>query len=226
MIDTSQVILKLKVTASQVKNFPFDVVYVVDQTFKHLLPKMFPYSLCLPFNAELIKRLLDVRVDNVSTVTMTQKRDTLPDEEAPTGTKRSRFGTTEMTHFLDAERLKNAFMVIPVLPRTHEKTRSKRRKDRNPAYLLANMHRRGEHETRHGKTKTITGEKRDDPFLAFFNDFAVMFTPKGPKRPICTMCPRHLEHVQGRCSLGEQKCYESLIIQPQRENPREQLQED
>lgn len=225
MIDTSQVILKVKVKASQVSDFPFDVVYVVGKELKHLLPKMFPYSLCLPFNAELIKRFHGVRVDEMSTVTMTQRRETLPDEEPP-GTKRSRVGSTEMQHLVSSGALQNAFMVIPVLPRTHQKTRSKRSNARNPAYLLANMHRRGEHETRKGNKKTITGEKKDDEFLAFFNDFTVMFTPRGPKRPVCAMCPRHLEHVQGKCSLGEQKCYESLIVQAERKPRNEQLQKD
>lgn len=226
MIDTSQVILKIKVKAQQVSNFPFDVVYIVGKEHKLLLPKMFPYSLCLPFNAELIKRLHDLRVDEVATVTMSHRRDDLPDEVPPAGTKRARIGGIEMQHIISSGALQNAFMVVPVLPRTHQKTRSKRSNARNPAYLLANMHRRGEHETRHGKKKTITGEKRDDEFLAFFNDFTVMFTPRGPKRPVCAMCPRHLEHVQGKCSLGEQKCYESLIVQAERKPRNEQLQKD
>lgn len=221
MMDTTNVILKIKVKASQVKHFPFDVVYIVGQELKPLLPKMFPYSLCLPFNTDLIERLRNLRIDEVSTVTMTQHRETVSND-----TKRGDTKTTGMEWLISTKTLQNAFMVIPVLPCTHQVIRNKKRKDRSPAYLVANQHRAGEHEDKKGGKKVIGRDKGMTDFMAFFNDFAVMFTPRGSLRPICRACPHHLEHVQGKCTLGEQKCYQALIIQPERRRNGEQLQAD
>lgn len=220
MTSTPSKIWKLKVCANQVKAFPFDVVYLVPQDLKHLLPRIFPYSLVLPLNEDVLDRLHSIKVHEISDVFLDKNRVPSNRDGAD-----GRVGIP-LDGLLLRDQLHDMFLLIPILPRTHEKTRSKRRKDRNPAYLLANMHRRGNHVTRKGRTRTIISMKKDEPFLTFFNDFAVMMTPRGPKQPVCLMCPCHLEHVQGKCSLGEQKCYESLILKPQREKPREQLQED
>lgn len=215
-LDTTNTIIKIKVKVSQVKTFPFDVVYIISVMQKALLPRLFPYSLVLPFNTDLIERLRAVRVHIDGTITMTQHgAATLP---------RSWSQGQLIEQFLDMDQVKKSFLVIPVLPRTHMLTRNKKCKDRNPAYLIANQHREGEHEDKKGKKKTITMTKDIENFRAFFNEFAVMFTPRGSIRPICRACPRHLESVQGKCSLGEQKCYHTLIIQPERRYDDEQLQ--
>jgi hypothetical protein len=213
-MDTSQTIHKLKVAVSQVKHFPFDIVYIVDQSLQDLLPRLFPYSLVLPLNNDLVRRLSRVDVDETGSITACQKSARTPADV--------RHGRAMLSCLISEETLRRSFLVVPVLPRIHARTRSKRRKDRNPAYLVANRYRAGNFEKvgRGPFERVIT---RDAPFFHFFNDAAVMFTPRGPKQPVCLMCPRHLEHVQGKCFLGEQVCYESLVIQPQRERSREQL---
>lgn len=217
-------IWKLKVKATQVEEFPFDIVYIIPESLKDVIPRLFAYSLCLPFNDELILRISQVAVSTMTTLTPKTVRDDLPDEIGPGQCKRARQGVTRISDVLSIDTLRQSFMVIPVLPRTHKKTRSRRSKDRNASYLIANMHRRGEHETKRGGKRTIQGDEKDDAFLAFFNDFTVMFTPRGPVRPVCRLCPRHLEHIQGKCTLGMQPCYESLVIQPERKRADEQLQ--
>jgi hypothetical protein len=218
MIDTSSYIVKLKIKSSQVKHFPFDVIYVVHKRLKPVLSKMFPYSLCLPFNDELLSRLQKVKVHTHTTLAHSYRKDDKFAKDWTEGKK--------VTEFIPLARLKESFFVVPVLPRTHDKTRSQRRKDRNPAYLLAAQHRAGEHETRRGVKWAQEPRKELKEFFAFFNDFAVLFTPRGPVRPICKACPNHLEHVQGKCNLGEQKCYHSLVIAPERRSSDEQLQEN
>ena len=216
MMNNKNVIFKIKVKASQVKHFPFDVVYIVGEELKPLLPQMFPYSLCLPFNDELIRRLQAVRFHAQGHIK--------PNSRSSETIAKTWHEGQQIDQFLDLDQVRRSFLVIPVLPRTHMLTRNQKRKDRNPAYLLANQHRAGEHEDKRGKKKTITRDENMSDFMAFFNDFAVMFTPRGPLRPICRACPHHLEHVQGKCTLGEQKCYHALIIQPERRNGGEQLQ--
>jgi hypothetical protein len=212
------VIYKLKVKASQVKHFPFDVIYIVREDLKSLLPQMFPYSLCLPFNDDLVERLRKLRIQNLEHVT---HRDRTQNDVARTWAEGQ-----PVEQYMDLTLVRKSFLVVPVLPRTHQRTRNRKRKDRNPAYLIANQHRAGDHEDRHGKTKHVPYNEQLAEFSAFFNDFAVMFTPRGPLRPICRACPRHLEHVQGKCTLGEMKCYHELIIKPERRRNGEQLQAD
>jgi len=207
-------ILKLKIRASDVGQFPFDVVYIVNQELKALLSKMFPYSLCMPFNDDLVDRLKHIPVH--------AQRELTAEAHTTNESTERRY----VKDLLDLVALRQSFLVVPVLPRTHEKTRNQKRKDKNPAYLVAHGHRAGEYEDRKGKMKTRSAPATLSDFRAFFNDFAVMFTPRGPVRPICRMCPRHLEHIQGKCSLGEMKCYESLVIQPDRRSVDEQLQEN
>ena len=48
-------ITKFKVAKKYIKDFPFDLFYVVHQSQKKLIPRMFPYALAMGFSAELIK---------------------------------------------------------------------------------------------------------------------------------------------------------------------------
>lgn len=212
--DTDNTIIKIKVSLSQTNTFPFDLIYIVQETHKALIPQMFPYCLCLPFNADLVKRVGILCANVQRTITITQQAK--EDHRYYTGMK------TVVHELLESKQLQHCFLVVPVLPRTHAKVRNQRRKDRNPAYLVANKHRNGTVETPRGKV-TRKPVKALEDFFSFFNDFTVMFTPRGPIRPICRACPRHLEHVQGKCSLGNEVCYASLIVQPAEGDAYEQL---
>lgn len=208
-------IVKIKVKATQTKYFPFDVVYLVHKDQKAVIPQLFPYSLCLPLNPDLQGRLNRLMtVDVTSRIGMTTRStEALKNPEA-------------MAIFLEPMSLDDVFLVIPILPCTHKKTRNQRRKDKNPAYLVAKEHRGGIYVDRKGRRREYTTPASNADLQAFFNDFAVLFTPKGPQRPICKMCPRHMENIQGRCSLGHQVCYESLVIRPEPRSNDEQLQKD
>lgn len=216
MIATTPTLIKLKIRATDVRNFPFDIVYIVGQESKSLLPKMFPYSLVLPINDDLVARMKQLPVHEHRSLTSTEHNVV----------ERKHGQYIYVKDLLDLTLLRQSFLVVPVLPRTHEKTRNQKRKDKNPAYLVAHDHRVGEYANRKGQARIRSASAALEDFGPFFNDFAVMFTPRGPVRPICRMCPRHLEHVQGKCSLGEMKCYESLVIQPDRSLVDEQLQEN
>jgi hypothetical protein len=212
MSSVTQTILKLKVKISQIKRFPFDIIYIVNQTQKDLIPRMFPCSLCLPFNAALIARLKEIHVDQQIKIYPTYRETTLATN--------TRYGDA-INELLEHTDLKTSFLVVPVLAVTRS---DKKTKSRKPAYLVAKQHSNGERITKNKKVITIKSTPDIKEFLLFFNDFATMFTPQGPLRPICQACPNNLEHMMGRCTLGEYKCYENLIIQPAYQRPHELLQ--
>lgn len=206
-------ITKIKVKSTQTNQFPFDVVYLVHRTLKHRIPDLFPYSLCIPLNNELTKRLTaNVKVDVIKQITPTNR------------TSQHLKNAVALDSVMLDFAYKETFLVVPILPRTHKKTRNKRRRDKNPAYLVAASHRSGIHTNRKGQKWREEASPSNADLQAFFNDFAALSTPRGWVRPICKLCPRHLEHVQGKCSLGHQICYESLIISPQPGSTDEQLQ--
>lgn len=43
-----QTIIKIRVERGEVRDFPFDVFYLVPFSQKALLPRLFPWSLCIP----------------------------------------------------------------------------------------------------------------------------------------------------------------------------------
>jgi hypothetical protein len=102
------------------------------------------------------------------------------------------------------------FLVVPILTHAVEPYGS-----RHPAYFTAQRH----------------VKSNENKFSEIFTDEVVLFTKKGPIRPICLGCPRHLLQIQGQCQLGGRYCYDTLVLdrpQPPKtpEEPGEQLQSD
>jgi len=105
--------------------------------------------------------------------------------------------------------LTGRFLVVPILIRAVEPYGP-----RHPVYLTAKRHIKS----------------NENKFSKIFTDEVVLFTKKGPLRPICLGCPRHLLQIQDQCQLGGQYCYDTLVldkpVQPTPEEPSEQLQSD
>lgn len=197
-------IVKVRVDKTQMRTFPFDVVYLVPVEHKALLPRLFPWSLCVPMHDTLRAKLRDLSIAEW--------------EDLPHKTDRATTHTPMQSRSLYAllgETIDKDtyFVVVPVLPLTtpHKYCKSWKRRQpprsRIPTYLMAPHHAQEE------KPK-LEGILMDD---------TVLFTPSGPRRPVCLLCPRHLLHMQNKCQLGSHDCYNELIL---KRSPDVQLQDD
>lgn len=198
-------LIKIRVARNQINNFPFDVFYLVPMQRRDVLPKLFPWSLCVPMTTEVILLVTALKVHKREERPHGQDRikDTLWEPKA--------IRLTSIEH-----NLAYTFMVVPILPLTTPRKPDPAKKQeakRLPGYLLAKRHRamRVENDTHKGAFQTV------------INDAVVLFTPDGPVRPVCLKCPRHLLHVQGKCELGSRPCYEELVL---KRSPYEQLPTD
>lgn len=212
-------ITKIKIKAGEVRaHIPFDVLYLIHKDFQHLLSQVFPYALCFPVSDDIAQRLAAIPVDETEHIA-----------HEKCGPKRD--STTRVTEQYLGAPLREHFALIPILPCVPATVRAKGCRDKFPAYLVADSYRVGVDQRKprtHKGVCSVVRKDKDAALAAFFNDFAVLFTPTGHVRPICVQCPRHLEHVQGKCSLGDLVCYESLVIQGEEGGgaSREQLQGD
>lgn len=191
-------IFKVRVDKTQMKNFPFDVFYLVHVSRKALLPRLFPWALCVPMHEDLERKIQNLSIEDLEEVPHTGDRHTSSIRKATyTGRRMDALGV--IVH------KQSHFVIVPVLPLTtpHRYCKSWKRKQppssRVPTYLMAPHHAKG-----HGDEKPkLEGILGDD---------TVLFTPHGPKRPVCLLCPRHLLHLQGQCQLGCNHCYNELIL--------------
>jgi len=195
-------ILKIRVTRDSICVFPFDLFYLVPATHKDLLPKLFPWSLCFTVSKELRQRIVRLRFHKQEVLWHGGRRE---------DRKKS---STLLHEALPVAWDEAYFVSVPILPMTTRQVKSKHddsdlKKEpqgKVPGYLTAPQHAQAAHSALEG----------------ILDDDTVLFTPQGPVRPICTMCPRHLLHTQNKCELGSKYCFSELILQ----RSYEQLQED
>jgi hypothetical protein len=202
-MDTTNTIFKVRVDKTQMRDFPFDLFYLVPTSHKSLLPRLFPWALCVPMHDTLCGKIRRVTVRTIERVPHRHDR-----KEEPTSVPGL---ATLLNDTIDAQ---TYFVIVPILPLTtpHRYCKSWKRKQpprsRVPTYLMAPHH-----------------AKEDAPKLTgILGDDTVIFTPYGPKRPVCLFCPRHLLHLQDKCHLGSNHCYNELLLK--RSANDEQLQDD
>lgn len=193
VVDNDDTIIKLRVERTVVSNFPFDVFYLVPFAQRHIIAKMFPWSLCLPPHKELTA-LIDRLVVYV-TETLPHKGRT----ECETAVRSN--GVRKHTT------IAKCFVVIPTMPlATTDEAREK--KVKLPAYITAPRHAKA--GTKANDALDVTSEK--GRFSHILTDDTVLFTPEGPITPVCRACPRHLLHVMNKCQLGCQHCFDDFIL--------------
>ena len=195
---------KIRLLKSAVKKFPFDVFYLTGEAEKPLLPKLFPWSLCVVITEPIRALLAAIRVDITEVREHRQPREKLP-------LKRSSEHMLPRLVPLDD----CLFITVPILPLTRRgmKKAEKPGQDKTARFAPYLM------------SPKLAKDEKEPLVTNVLDDDAVLFTPDGPVRPICHKCPRILFHLQGECQLGCRTCYEELTLwQP--EVPNEQLQAD
>lgn len=202
-----QTIKRLKVKASHIHDFPFDVFYVVPKTAEDLIPRLFPYSLCVAFSPDLVDLLKHVRVEEHQAIQQHQV-------VTLSNPKKTALVGKPFNEFIATYELLQSYCVVPMLSFIPPAKRKQGTRDRFARYLTSTKFRSIPHREPAQQT----------PFRTVFNDEARLFTPEGMHSPICQICPRSMHHMRGDCSLGEKICHETLIIKPdKRAENREQL---
>lgn len=193
VVDNDDTIIKLRVERSIVRDFPFDVFYLVPFAQRHIIAKMFPWSLCLPPHESfmvMVRRLV---------IYMTE---TLPHKG-----RRKHERQVHVNHVQEHIDLTQCFVVIPTMPlATTDEAREK--KVKLPAYITAPRHARV--GTKVNNASNVTSNQ--GRFSHILTDDTVLFTPEGPITPVCHACPRHLLHVMNKCQLGCQHCFDDFIL--------------
>lgn len=174
---------------------PFDKMYLIHKDDREYIPKIFGYALVLPLSDQITEPLSNIRPrrqthkgfrrdDDRKDLPIFKQKTTKSDWQAWWGS------------FLTEHDAENRVVVIPIL------TASVRKQVR-PRYLVA-KHWEANAKARRGSQASL-------PLLS---DYAYLATPLAPPddkiRPICSICPRMLLQLQGKCQPGERICYESL----------------
>lgn len=205
VVDNDDNIIKVRVERSVVRDFPFDVFYLVPMARRDILPKLFPWSLCLPPLEPLVDIIANLRI-HITELLPHAGREEKQDWQS--GTCLTSYQIT----------LRECFVTVPILPMmTNEEAKKSRTK--LPAYFVAPRHVESKSKTAEDVAKDAAKSK----FAHIITDDAVLFTPTGPVQPICSVCPRHMMHMLGKCELGCKHCFDELIL---KRSPNEQLQKD
>jgi hypothetical protein len=118
----TDVVYKLRVERTKMRNFPFDIVYFISKDRKDLCAKIFPWSLCLPIKPAFASRLDGLDISRIETI--------VP------GRFRKAWGVTNKKAD-DVFAWEDCFALIPILPLMKKKHEPKKR---YAAYIGAPQH--------------------------------------------------------------------------------------
>lgn len=185
---------------------PYDKLYFFNRENRDLIPKIFGYALVLPVEEKLISSLLPLTPKTISHYK--QRRDdaalnvdTLLDGRVDSKSTREEWWETNVLEKYD---FSNRVAVVPVLTR-------KARNKIHPVYLTSQKwYTRQQTKTakyRHSRAPAATINQS-------ISELAYLATPEPPPddkvSPLCSICPRSLSHLQGKCFPGENVCYHAL----------------
>ena len=182
-------------------SIPFDKLYLFDRNDRELIPKIFGYAIVLPFSEEMRETIYKLKVAEV-THKRFQRDDTSKKiepllEGEPLENKKEIHAW--WLAFAAQHDLDNRVAVVPVLT-------SVARKKIRPRYIASHKW-----FTDQQKQKKTT---KPLPLAPAISELAYLATPlAAPQdkiRPICSVCPRMLMHLQGECIPGQAVCYKSL----------------
>lgn len=197
---------------------PFDKVYLFDRADRELIPKIFGYAIVLPFSDDMRDVLYKLKVAEVTHKRF--QRDDSSKKVEPLLDGESLDSKTDIRAWWDAfalqHDLQNRVAVVPVLT-------SVARKKIRPRYISS--HKWFTDQQKRGKSS------RPLPVVQAISELGYLATPlAAPQdkiRPICSICPRMLMHLQGECIPGQAVCYKSLDFSEIEEAPADvSLQQD
>lgn len=197
-----------RVAAGQ--TIPFDKVYLIMPEDKELVPKIFGYGIVLPLSEAIKDAIYQLRPASITRKHFRRNDDhkkipaTIADEPI-NGHKHNEAQVRQWwVEFAAEVQLEKRLVVIPVLT-------SVARKKIRPRYL-ANQKWFASNSQKNKKQRKNLPVVND--IVAPLSEFAYLATPLADPfdkiRPLCSICPRMLRHIQGECVPGQPICYESL----------------
>jgi len=189
-------------------SIPFDKVYFFRRADRPLIPKIFGYALVLPIDDSLMTAIYDLKPKKLSHLRFRRDDDSM---RVPTGIDGRKHKKDEIRAWWDEQvvakhNLEDRVAVIPILT-------SKVRKRLHPRFL--NSKRWFARQAEPPKTRQNKPAKVDvntlTPAISELAYLATTHEPPDDKiRPLCSICPRMLRHLQGECIPGQIICYKSL----------------
>jgi hypothetical protein len=191
---------------------PFDKLYFFQRHDRPLIPKVFGYALVLPIDEALMSAIYGLKPKKLSHLRFRRDDDSM---RVPTGIDGRKHKKAEIRAWWDENivgkhNLEDRVAVIPILT-------SKVRKRLHPRYLNSQTwYRRQGEEAKKTGISNRRGKKEIDvsKLDGAISELAYLATPLPPPedkiRPLCSICPRMLRHLQGECIPGQLICYKSL----------------
>ena len=227
-------IYKVRIDATEVSHFPFDLIYLVAWADRKLIPRLFPWSLCLPVaeDSKLHRLLGHPRIDRIEQVPVGQRRYDVPRTFASVTARPNEYIP------LLQKGAEQCFLVVPILPRKRNVCNAgpyEPVKDIcrtwGPSYITASKHVAWkDHQKNFPAPRGKEVSRGDNRYERIFDERTILCTPDGPVNPPCLKCERHLLHLQEKCFFGQRVCWDTLILKDKRKkaqgDPDEQLQTD
>ncbi len=218
-------ILKIKIDRKVAgMRIPYDVIYLFPRDQRGVIPRLWDFALVLPFEDSFKEVIFKLPLSKVSYLKQFRDDDALNmsvgDKDKTNNNKlKTEEATVNIwTDLRSKYALDDRLVVVPVLM-------SKQREQYKPRYLtskqwfIRTISRYNNRDRKKGQTKESLFNKAMSAtevakFEPAVSDLAYMVTPfEAPDnvvRPICSICPRNLQHLQGQCIPGMQVCYETL----------------
>lgn len=176
---------------------PFDKLYLFDRDDREMIPKIFGFAIVLPFTQDMRDTIYALNVEDITHKRFHRDDSLKKLKPLLNGEVTSR--ESWWAAFADEHSLNTRVAVIPVLT-------SVARKKIRPRYLSA--------QKWFTEQQRRAKRSRPKPELPAIHDLAYLATPlAAPQdkiRPICSICPRMLMHLQGECLPGQAICYTAL----------------
>lgn len=217
-------ILKIKIDR-KVAGFkiPYDVIYLVPRDQRGLIPRLWDFALVMPFEESFKDIIYKLNVSKISYLKQHRDDDKLglnivDNAPQPKKSKENQL-TAAWEDLKNKYTLDDRLVVVPILM-------SKRDGNYRPRYItskqwfirLISTTRRerqsNKAKSRNALFKEIMTRTEVSKFVPGVSDLAYMTTPFAAPddvvRPLCGICPRNMQHLQGQCIPGMQICYETL----------------
>lgn len=224
-------IIKIKLPKGVVgTKVPFDLIYLITRDQRELVHQLFDFALVMPFETsfqELVYTLFPKHYSergferNDATLKLTISKEIQNETQSyTTRNKRKSVASTWWAAMVDTYDLKDRLVVIPLLLRQEQEKLL-------PRYLgtktwMERQYVKQGHARRKTKSVSTLSAEQVKTLLPVLSDLAYLATPypapNDKLRPICSVCPRSFQHLQGQCIPGMPVCYQhfdlSTILAP------------